>query len=272
MRVQYRRWVVLLVSTTILSAITTTVVAQDGPTPTAAQITLPLAPTATSATAVPTITPLPTQPQGALLEAITEANVRSEADPSGDLLGTIKAGETYPVIGRYFRWYQFRFPLSPTNTGWVFEELVTITGDTSAIIDLASIPTATLDPIQAVQAETLAAVTATPGAVFTLTAQSLSIPLPIQGQSSQSAQNPVNNLPESQPQILPTYTFPANVAMLPPDDAYSVNRPLTSSSSDGLDAPSTSRQPTGTLPPILPISLLIGAGILGLLISAGMRR
>jgi hypothetical protein len=247
------------------------VLAQEGPTPTAAPITLPQAPTPTAATLVPTVTPVPTQPQGASLEAITEANVRSQADPSADLLGTIRSGETYPVIGRYFRWYQFRFPLSPTNTGWVFEELVTITGDTSTIIDLASLPTATVDPIEAARLETLAAVTAIPGGVFTLTAESLAIPLPVQGQAPQSTRNPTGGAPEALTNPLPTFTSPPNVALLPPDNAYSVNRPLNAPSSNTDSAPS-SRQPTVTMPPILPIALLMGAGILGLLISIGMRR
>jgi hypothetical protein len=246
-------------------------IAQEGPTATAAPITIPLAATPTSATEVPTLTPMPTMPQGAFLEAITEANVRSEADPGSDLLGTIRSGETYPVIGRYFRWYRFRFPLSPDGAGWVFEELVTVSGDTANITDLASLPTATLDSTEAARNETLEAVTLTPGSIFTLTAEAVLLPLPVQGETQEADSIPSDSVAPLQIEALPTFTPPPNVALLPPENAYSVNRSLNPSSTI-TDESSISRQQNSTVPPILPIGLLIGAGILGLLISVGMRR
>jgi hypothetical protein len=262
---------IAIIGLVMWTPITQRLLAQDGPTPTAAVITLPLAPTATSATLVPTPTLPATQPPGAFLEAITEANVRSQADPNADLLGTIRAGETYEVIGRFFRWYRFRYPLSPDRTGWVFEQLVNVTGDIASITDLASLPTATLDPVEAARVQTLEAVTLTPGGLITLTAEALVIPLPVQGQPqtvvTQSLDLPA--LEQSAP--LPTFTPPPQVALLPPENAYAVNRPLPSESDAGDDGPVT-RQITGTLPPIVPIGLLLGAGLLGLIISAGMRR
>src|SRR5690606_21798840 len=81
----------------------------------------------------PTITRTPT-PAAVMVsakEGAGEVNVRAEPDVESDRLGSIRAGEFYPVLGRYFRWIQFQYDTSPTGRGWVFDELVDITGDAS---------------------------------------------------------------------------------------------------------------------------------------------
>ena len=80
-------------------------------------------------------------------EGAGEVNVRAEADIESERLGTIRAGEFYPVLGRYFRWIQFQFDSSPTGRGWVFDELVNIVGDESTIPDLSQGPLPTTDPL-----------------------------------------------------------------------------------------------------------------------------
>ena len=74
---------------------------------TPALITLPSPlPFSTQEIATPTATYTPTPVAPVVLEALTEANVRSDPDPESDLLGTIRAGDLYLVLGRYYRWYQ----------------------------------------------------------------------------------------------------------------------------------------------------------------------
>ena len=83
------------------------------------------------------------QSTGVFAEAIGSANLRSRPDVSADKVGEILNGTQYPVIGRseFFPWVL----LGDVNTlqpiGWVFNELVTITGDVSAV------PLSTLDVI-----------------------------------------------------------------------------------------------------------------------------
>ncbi|MBZ0298260.1 MAG: hypothetical protein K8J31_00880, partial [Anaerolineae bacterium] len=58
----------------------------------------------------PTITRTPTRAV-TMLEAKTnagEVNVRAEPDVEAERLGAIRAGEFYPILGRYFRWLQFQ--------------------------------------------------------------------------------------------------------------------------------------------------------------------
>ena len=87
------------------------VAVQIVPSATPAQISIPT-PTALvteDALPTPTWTATPTAIGVILLEALNEANVRAEPDVNSEQLGTIRAGETYPIIGRSFRWLQFRY-------------------------------------------------------------------------------------------------------------------------------------------------------------------
>lgn len=201
----------------------------------------------------PTRTPTPLGP--VLLQAITEANVRAQPDPESERLGTIRNGDLFPVIGRYFRWYQFQYDQSPSGTGWVFDELVTILGDEASIIDLAENSEGqALTQIPDVGA-TLLLITQTPGGILTATASSGSIPLP--GQASSTGM-PDNLAPTIEVTFLPTYTFPPGVpssGVVPTLDAIATPTAETVQTSADI------------FPPVLPIVILAALGALGLFVS-----
>jgi hypothetical protein len=209
-------------------------------------------------TATPTRTPTPIGM--VILEAITEANVRAEPDPESERLGTIHAGEIYTVLGRYFRWIQFQYDTSPNGRGWVFEELVTITGDLSAVDDLAAAPQPTVDPIILGATETQAAITQTPGGLLTATANARIIPAPVAVEGS--------NVLEGTEEVgiisaLPTFTYPPDVLT-----------PAVTSETFSTPTPSPDLLPISVsdgVPPIVPILLLGGLGLLGLAVSS-IRR
>lgn len=223
--------------------------------------TLPPPPIQGGATATPTYTP--TAPGRAVLEAKADAgdvNVRAEADIGADRIGTIRAGDQYPVLGKYFRWYQFQFDLAPAGRGWVFDELVNIIGDPSTIPDLSVEALPTDDPVIMGATQTQAALTQTPGGILTATENSRQIILPGTPAAPNAAEVAVsgdNAVP------LPTFTFPPDlIAATPVDLSLITPTPATGftsiSVSDGV-------------PPIVPIVVLGGFGILGLFISS-LRR
>ena len=208
----------------------------------------------------PTVTRTPT-PSTVMLEAQAgagEVNVRAEADIESERLGTIRSGEFYPVLGRYFRWIQFQFDSSPTGRAWVFDELVTITGDESAIPDLSQVALPTEDPIAQASTQTQIAISLTPGGLLTSTVEAREIDIPLAGQI------PETPSASDAPSVLPTFTFPPDIiAIAPAQPALSTTPPLTSNTLP-LTVPNT-------VPPIVPIVLLAGGGLLGILVSA-LRR
>ncbi len=208
--------------------------------------------------ATATFTWTPTPPAAPQLEALPEAgevNVRSLPDPSSQRLGTIRAGELYIVRGRYFSWYLFDFPASPTGTGWVFGQLVRIVGDESEIPtnDPYAVPTSAADgEAQA----TLTALLAAPGGEATATAASRIIVLPT------STVDMAMAAPQA-PLQRPTFTPPAefNPRVVPTtalDD------------SQGLVAAISSVGEVSTAPAV-PIAVLAGIGIVGFIVSL-LRR
>jgi hypothetical protein len=210
-----------------------------------------------SSTPVPTETPV----GGAELEAITESNVRSDASTEADRLGVIVPGERYLITGRYFRWLQFRYPNSPSGFAWVYDELVTITGDQSLIPDL-SVEPPTPDPAIAASTQTAAAILAVPGGDMTATAGAriLEGPVSVDGNAVQgeSLLNPQGDT------RLPTFTPAPAVNELV---AQSAVVPTATQESNFLDR-TVNR---GTMPPLIPIAALIGFGMLGL-VASFMRR
>lgn len=227
---------------------------------------LPFVTPQVQATATPEATWTST-PQGpVMLEALTEANVRAQADTESERLGTIRAGDLYPIIGRYFRWYQFQYDQSPTGTGWVFDELVRIIGDESSITDLTLGPTPTLDTNALASTGTLLAITQTPGGVLTATAETGSIPLP---SVSLAVTDSALNLPLA-PEVLPTYTFPPNlpsyITPVPTDPSGAGQTP------DEIATLLPDIQLPSNIPPILPIVLLGGGGMIVLLLTTYRRK
>jgi len=211
-------------------------------------------------TETPTFTP--TVPGRAVLEAKADAgdvNVRSEADIGSDIIGTIRAGDQYPVLGKYFRWYQFQFDLAPAGRGWVFDELVNIVGDPATIPDLSVEALPTDDPVIVGATQTQLALTQTPGGILTATENSRLVVIPgstVEANNAGAADSE-NGIP------LPTFTFPPDlIAATPVDLSLITPTPMTSlttiSVSDGV-------------PPIVPIVVLGGFGLLGLFVSS-LRR
>jgi hypothetical protein len=207
--------------------------------------------------ATPTVTRTPT-PSAVMIEAKADAgevNVRAEADIESDRLGTIRAGEYYPVLGRYFRWIQFQYDTAPSGRGWVFDELVNIIGDESAITDLSAQPLPTTDSIAEAQTQTQIAVTLTPGGLLTVTANSRIISI------EQGAGTP-NSPGSGAVEVLPTFTYPPDIVAVAPTEVTIT--PTTAVENAPLSVPTN-------IPPIAPIVLLGGMGLLGLAVSS-LRR
>ena len=242
--------------------------AQELVTSTPVRINIPseVAPVVEEAVVTPTATWTPT-PSAVLIEVkegAGEVNVRAEADIESELLGTIRAGEFYPVLGRYFRWIQFQFDSAPSGRGWVFDELVNVIGDESIIPDLSQGPLPTVDPIIDASTQTQAAITRTPGGILTITAESRILPVPGQVEDEGLVgEAPAGSFEDGVPNILPTFTYPPNIIAAAPTVVEPVQT-ITSPQSVPLTVPDR-------LPPIFPILALGGAGLLGLVISA-LRR
>lgn len=205
--------------------------------------------------AQPTPTRTPTEAGIALLEAKEFANVRAEPSTDSAQLGQIRAGETYNVMGRYVSWILFQFPSSPTGTGWVFGDLVNLTGNIDGIPEVDPFAQGSnVDNTALGATATQDILTRTPGGVLTATAQARIV------QPGAPTATPLGTR-----EFLPTFTYPPGMVAIAPTpgvalDATDTNAPtpVTTTNSDAV-------------PPIMPIVLLGGVGLLGLAISA-LRR
>ena len=130
-----------------------------------------------------TVPPIETALPSARLEALAsagEVNVRALPDVESELLGVISHGTAYPALRVYYRWYEFRYDLSPTGRAWVYGDLVTLDGDASQLeviedyaeilgnarsvaLEDRAIQVATLDPV----ADRNAALASSPLPTFT---------------------------------------------------------------------------------------------------------
>jgi hypothetical protein len=216
---------------------------QTGPTPIPLQL-----PTATPTAGPPSETPTrtPTSEGRPYVGAISDnANVRSgaglEFDPP---IGQIDPGTTFTVLGKQNEWYMIDYPGSPNGVAWVHYSVVNLYGDETLIQEIAPENVPTIDPALYAVQQTAAAITATPGALASLTAQALITPTGVF--TAQPGQY-VTPLPG---QSLPTYTYPP-------------------ASPTPMVIPRTNPPPTANtgLPPILPILALGALGLMGLLVS-----
>ncbi len=84
------------------------------------------------------------QVTGVTAEAVGSANLRSRPAVEGELVGEIQNGTRYPVIGRseFFPWVLIGDVTNAAPLGWVFQDLVTITGNLSVVpvSDLEVVP------------------------------------------------------------------------------------------------------------------------------------
>ena len=249
----------------LLLSISSSLRAQEAATSTPVRISIPTEGVeALQGVATPTATRTPT-PSVVVLEAKADAgpvNVRADADIEADRLGTIQAGEYYPVLGRRYRWLQFQFPSAPQGRAWVFEELVTLSGDESAIPDLLLATSEAPVQTQVNATLTQAALLRTPGAVLTLTAGARILPFPGQGSEPGGA----DPAAEGRTSLLPTYTYP-------PQLAAATATPEESQDDTTLVAASATLPPgQERIPPIAPIALLAAGGLLGLMLNSLRRR
>ncbi len=244
------------------------VLAQEPVTSTPVRAELPtLAPPVIEAAVTATPSRTPTPEGQVLLEAKADAgdvNVRAEPDISAERLGSIRAGRTYQVFGRYFRWLQFQYDDAPAGPvrGWVFDELVDIIGDPNAIPNLQ--PDESAPPAANIAPEEALALT--PGGALTATASVRILTLPGAELSSSGAQQSAARAAgeESAVQPLPTFTYPADLAVSAPNAASLDRVNDTAARSRPVDSPDG-------LPPIGPIILLGAMGLLGLAVSS-LRR
>lgn len=204
------------------------------------------------ATVTPTFTATPKGP--VLLEARESSgsvNIRAEPDPNSERLGSIAFGTQYPVLRQYFSWYELQYELSPSGRAWVYGELVEIIGDSTEIqvVDTLEIePTQAPEDLQAT--ETWIAITSAPGGEQTATASARVLSVPTI--SDEIADTNVLEIT-----VLPTYTYPPDTIALAPTEPGLVNNEVTRNTST---IPQT--------PPLLPILLLGGFGIIGLLFNS----
>lgn len=205
-------------------------------------------------------TPIPTETPigGAQLEAKDSVNVRSEASTEAGRLGLIAPGERYVIVGRYYRWLQFRYPNSPSGTGWVYDELVDIHGDLSLIPDLSEAALPTSDPIIDSATMTALAIVSVPGGEMTATAGARILAVPTNSGGADPFME--SNLNPDGGERLPTFTPAPNVNELVAQlDVMPTNTP------ERAVINITTEQ--GALPPILPIFGLVGLGLFGLAVS-----
>lgn len=222
---------------------------------------LPVLGAGATSTPLPTPTETPIGPvQLTVAEGLGNVNVRREADPDSDVLGVIAPGELYPVTGRYYRWLQFRFPNSPNGIGFVYDELVQLIGDTSLIPDLTIVDTTVVDNAVA---PAIDITPVAPGADATATAQARIVLAPVgvdpNATLSETSLNPDGGI------RLPTYTPVPNIGDLL--SAANTEPTATAVVTDLINIQETA----SNLPPITPIALLGGVGLIGFLISL-MRK
>lgn len=219
------------------------------------------------ATLTPSFTPSPEVQSAVLLEAKASAgeiNVRAEADIEADQVGKIRAGDQYIVTGRYFRWFRFRYE---NQEAWVFEELVDIVGDPSLIPDLSAAPQPTDDLTAIAITATLALLQETPGAILSLTANTREIQGAVAVVGSGEVEGTQDELtPEAPRTVLPTFTYPPAVALLVTEEVETETL-IDIAPEDELPNPTVP-----DFPPIVPIALLAGFGMLGLIVSTIRSR
>lgn len=203
-------------------------------------------PTNPPPTEPPTRTPTSLGPASA--EALNPGtNVRVEPAIDADLVKQINPGTTYPILGRYFEWYQLQFPDSRTGVAWVHNSVVQVYGDPNLILDLSNSALPTQDPALLNAQATADVIVQTPGGELTVTAQVLaSTPQAV------TIGNTDPNAPQVPAQAMPTFTFPA--VTVTPINLAEIGAARNVAVGGGF-------------PPIAPIAALFGVGGLGVLIT-----
>ncbi|MCY4070003.1 MAG: SH3 domain-containing protein [Chloroflexi bacterium] len=200
----------------------------------------------------PTVTSLPTAtlPGPTFLQAPVTAgniNVRAAPDLESEVLGTISFGTLYPALRRYFQWYELSYEPSPNGRAWVYGELVEVTGD--------------LDNIQIV--DNFADISVIPGDDNSLEAEGSGAAAE-SGEDSRvlviSTEDGAAGRSETERRAspLPTFTRPPDLPSIIP-----------TGSSDQPTQNEVRADPNrrSEFPPLFPIVMLAGFGLVGLLIN-----
>ncbi len=202
-----------------------------------------LPPTVTSA---PTATLLgPTLLQAP--ETAGNINVRAAPDLDSEILGTISFGALYPALRRYFQWYELSYAPAPNGRAWVYGELVEISGDLGNIQVVDNFADINVFSDNANNAAAgsgeLAAASDEESRILVISTES--------GASRQSEA-------ATKASPLPTFTRPPDLPAIIPTGALD-------SATEGEDR----AVPDGraALPPLFPIVMLAGFGVVGLLIN-----
>ncbi|MFZ4828361.1 MAG: hypothetical protein ACOYLB_13495 [Phototrophicaceae bacterium] len=200
------------------------------------------------------LTPTLTQ-ELVVIELIADVNARSSPELTDEnVLGLVRAGERFNVLGKYFNWIQFQYDLAPDKRAWVYQDLVQIIGDATQIKEIDPFVEPTLDPLISGATQTREAILQDPNGLLTVTALERVIQLP----GENAVVGGIGDVIESGT-VLPTYTYPAGISrqLLTPSDPITSDNftDQGSSNSDGV-------------PPIILIVVLLGFGVLGLVITA----
>ena len=242
-RRRFRYWMTLLIL--LNSAMLMSAQVRQTPTPITANLFTPtpfglqqFAPTVT-------VTSTATPPGPALLEALESAgnvNVRAAPDINSERLGTIAFGTQYPALRRYFQWYELGYEQSPNGRAWVYGELVEITDDGDQI--------EVVETLELANAPAPGAVETAPAADETAAANARILNAPTAAEAAERSRE------AAAATALPTFTYPSNFLALASTPDALPNRETT----DNAD-----------LPPLFPILMLGGFGIVGLLVYS-IRR
>lgn len=238
----------------VLPSMSSSAQARQSPTPIIVNLVTPTPFNAQQAVATVTPTFTATAKGPVLLEARESAgnvNIRAEPDPNSERLGSIEFGTQYPVLRQYFSWYELQYDLSPSGRAWVYGELVEIIGD---IAEIQIVDSLEVEPTQAPEdleaTETWIAITSAPGGEQTATASARVLSVPTVSDISIDTD-------VSEVTVLPTFTYPPDSIALAPTESNIISE----------QAPNNNTSVPHT-PPILPIILLGGFGIIGLLFNS----
>ena len=221
--------------------------------------TTPLLTLSSNATPTLTFTPQADRPiELEVLESFGSADVHFNGNLDSERIGSINSGEQYVVLGVYYQCIQIQFDPSPDGTGWVFNEYVSVSGDLSQVRDF-TVELPTVDPLIEGATQTWQAIELTPGGALTVTANSRVIDAPVANETEEFG---LGELPDGV--VLPTFTYPANLV---------AERPTQSEITEATRIPDENTIPStdNRIAPIIPILVLSGLGILGLLISTVRR-
>lgn len=245
----------LKVLVSLAALATVHVAAAQPPTATPAPLQLPTDAPQVEEIAGATATWTPTPEGQVMVEAIDFVNVRTDPDTNSAALGQIRAGDLYPATARNFEWIQIQF--DATRRGWVYSDLVNVTGSLESLPDLVEAPV-TSDVTEELSGDNaLAVITLTPGGLLTATAGARL--------NAGTGGLPASTGEALAPgEVLPTFTYPPGVAAGAPVVTDTSSEPTAD------NAPVVAN-PSGDMPPIVPILALGGLGILGLALSS-LRR